>query len=246
MKYNQENAMDYFEKYGEQIEDFLAVCRKLGESLFVTSHGGNLAWKLEENLILITPTKLNKGEITRKDLVFIDMDGRKVEGVQKPTGETPIYLGFFRERHDVRSVIHCHPPYTTAFTITEEKNWLMCPILPETVIEVGPVPLVPYAEPLTGDLADNFLPFLRKYNAFLMENHGLVIMSPESIKRTMQLVEILEMTSLSLLQALAIGDVKEISKEEIGNLDNTMQTRNLPLFGAPGENKSLLDLYYED
>jgi ribulose-5-phosphate 4-epimerase/fuculose-1-phosphate aldolase len=96
MKYNQENAMDYFEKYGEQIEDFLAVCRKLGESLFVTSHGGNLAWKLEENLILITPTKLNKGEITRKDLVFIDMDGRKVEGVQKPTGETPIYLGFFR------------------------------------------------------------------------------------------------------------------------------------------------------
>jgi L-fuculose-phosphate aldolase len=122
----------------------------------------------------------------------------------------------------------------------------MCPILPETVIEVGPVPLVPYAEPLTGDLADNFLPFLRKYNAFLMENHGLVIMSPESIKRTMQLVEILEMTSLSLLQALAIGDVKEISKEEIGNLDNTMQTRNLPLFGAPGENKSLLDLYYED
>jgi L-fuculose-phosphate aldolase len=236
--------MDYAKKYGEQIGDFLAVCRKLSVSLYVTSHGGNLAWKLEENLILITPTKLNKGEIARKDLVFIDMDGRKVEGVQKPTGETPMYLRFFRERPDIRSVIHCHPPHTTAFAITEEKNWLMCPVLPETVIEVGPVPLVPYAEPLTGDLADNFLPFLRKYNAFLMENHGLVIMSPESINRTMQLVEILEMTSQSLLDALAIGNVKEISKEDIGNLDNTMRTRNLPLFGAPGENKSLLDLYY--
>jgi L-fuculose-phosphate aldolase len=243
MKKCQGRAMGYYEEYGARIVDFLEVCRKLGESLYVTSHGGNLAWKLDENLILVTPTKLNKGEIARKDLVFIDMEGRKVEGVHKPTGETPMYLGFFRERPDVRSVIHCHPPYSTAFAITVEKNWLMRPILPETVVEVGPVPLVPYAEPLTGDLADNFLPFLRKYNAFLMENHGLVLMSPGSIKRTMQLVEILEMTSLTLLGALAIGDVKEISKEELGNLDTTMQTRNLPLFGAPGENKSLLDLY---
>ncbi len=246
MKDNQGRAMGYFEKYNKQIVDFLSVCKKLGESLYVTSHGGNLAWKLEENLILITPTKLNKGEIAQKDLIFIDMDGRKVEGVRKPTGETPMYLGFFRERPDIRSVIHCHPPYTTTFAITEEKNWLMCPILPETVIEVGPVPLIPYAEPLTEDLAHNFLPFLQKYNAFLMENHGLVIMSPETIKRTMQLVEILEMTSLSIFQALAIGNVKEISKEEIGNLDNTMQTRNLPMFGAPGINKSLMDLYYRD
>ena len=43
----------------------------------------------------------------------------------------------------------------------------------ETVVEVGPVPIVPFGEPLTQELADNFKPYLQKYNTFLMENHGL-------------------------------------------------------------------------
>ena len=41
---------------------------------YVTGYGGNLAWKLEEDVIL-TPTKMNKGDITPKDLVFINRAG---------------------------------------------------------------------------------------------------------------------------------------------------------------------------
>jgi len=237
--------MSYAEKYEQQMTEFLRVCGRLSENMYVTSHGGNLAWRLEENLILITPTKLNKGNIRMEDLVFIDLNGKRVEGSRKPTGETPMYLNFFRKRQDITSVIHCHPPYTNAFAVTKGTNWLMRPTFPETSTEVGPVPVVPYGEPLTQKLADNFLPFLRKYNAFLMENHGLVIMSPDSIYRTLELIEILEVTSQSLVAALSFGEIREISREDVQNLDNTMRTRKLPLFGAPGENKSLVDLYFD-
>jgi L-fuculose-phosphate aldolase len=68
--------------------------------------------------------------------------------------------------------------------ISSGENWLMRPIFPETTIEVGPVPIVPYAEPLTERLAENFVPFLPKYNSFLMQSHGLVTMSRGSIKET--------------------------------------------------------------
>jgi L-fuculose-phosphate aldolase len=237
--------MSYAEKYEQQMKEFLHVCGRLSENMYVTSHGGNLAWRLEENLILITPTKLNKGSITFEDLVFIDMKGERVEGERKATGETPMYLNFFRHRPDIASVIHCHPPYTNAFTITRGKNWLMRPTFPETTTEVGPVPVVPYGEPLTQKLADNFLPFLKRYNAFLMESHGLVIMSPEGIFRTLELIEILEVTAQTLVAALSFGDIKEISRRDVQDLDNTMRTRNLPLFGAPGEVASLVDLYFE-
>ena len=54
----------------------------------------------------------------------------------------------------------------------------MRPLFPETTIEIGPVPVVPYAEPLTEELAENFAPFLPRYNSFIMENHGLVTMTP--------------------------------------------------------------------
>ena len=238
--------MNYISIYKHKIDIFVKVCAKLSRERYVTGNGGNLAWKLEDDLILISPTQLNKGDITEADVTFITTQGVKVEGEREPSGETPMHLNFFKERPDITSVIHCHPSWTNSFAISKEENWLMHPIFPETTTEVGPVPLVPYAEPLTQDLADNFLPFIRKYNAFLMENHGLVVMSPLDIEWTFQLVELLEMSSLSIVQALKLGSIKELSKEDLMNLDNLMKTRNLPMFGAPGLNESLVDLYFPD
>jgi len=238
--------MSYLQKYSNEVRDFLKVCKSLADRMYVTSQGGNLSVKLEENLVLITPTCVTKCDVTESDVVFIDLEGNIVEGTRKPTGEVPMYLNFYRDRPDIKSVIHCHPPYTNTFTILKGTNWLMRPIYPETVAEVGPVPVVPYGEPLTQKLADNFAPFIKKYNAFLMENHGLTILSSADIVRTLQLVDILEVSSISILQALAIGELKELTREDVQNLENTMKTRNLPMIGLPGLNTSMVDLYFPE
>ena len=106
------------EKYSTEVAIFLRVCEKLASRLFVTSCGGNLAWKLEEDLLLTTPTKMNKGDILPEDLVFINMEGKVIEGSRRPTGETPMYLKFFHVRKDIVSVIHSHPPAVCAFAIS--------------------------------------------------------------------------------------------------------------------------------
>jgi len=236
--------MSYLQKYSDEVRDFTMVCKRLADRMYVTSQGGNLSYKLEDNLVLISPTCVCKSDISEMDVVFIDLEGRTVEGKRKPTGEVPMYLNFYRDRPDIKSVIHCHPPYTNTFAILKGTNWLMRPVFPETVAEVGPVPLVPYGEPLTQRLADNFAPYVKKYNAFLMENHGLTVLSPADICRTMQLVDILEVSAISMLQALAVGQIKELTPEDVQNLENTMRTRNLPMIGAPGVNKSMVDLYF--
>ncbi len=235
--------MSLYKKYEEQIKKFVAVCNKLSERMYVTGYGGNCAWKLDDETILITPTMMNKGDIRFNDVVFIGLDGKKLEGEKRPTGETPMYVNFFRERPDIQSVVHCHPTYTNSFAITRGKNWLMRPLFPETITEVGPVPVVPYGEPLTQRLADNFLPYLKKYNAFLMENHGLVIMSRLDIEWTMMNTELLEMTSMHILHALPLGDIKEISRADVKNMDNIMRSRNLPFMGADGVHNSLDEVY---
>ncbi len=236
--------MKLVDKYADQVDQFIEVCGRLAQNLYVTSAGGNLAWKLEDNLLLITPTKMNKGDICSGDVVFIDLKGNVVEGTRRPTGETPMYLKFFNLRADIVSVIHCHPPSTCALAIVKGKNWLMEPLFPETTIEVGPVPVVPYAEPITEKLADNFVPFLSKYNSFLMENHGLVSMTRGSIRETVMNIEILEMTAKSVILALQVGEVKVLDRQAVRDLSNTMRTRSLPLMGAPGVNRSLEDLYF--
>lgn len=238
--------MKLFEKYKKEVATFVKVCRRLAYNMYVTGYGGNLAWKLEEELVLITPTQMNKGDITADDVVFLNRSGDTVEGNRRPTGEKPMYLKFFSDRPDVVSIIHCHPPFVCAMAIMKGENWLERPFYPEMVTEIGPVPVVPYAEPLTEELAQNFSPFIMKYNSFIMENHGLVTMSRGDIYWTLLNVELLEVSARSLLMALQVGDVKELSKEAVAKLSNVMKTRDLPLFGAPGTNNSLVEMYFPE
>ena len=49
-----------------------------------------------------------------------------------------------------------------------------------------------------------------------------------------------------LTAAATLGKMKEISVEDVRNLDNIMSRRGLPMFGKPGVNKSLIDLYYPE
>jgi L-fuculose-phosphate aldolase len=237
--------MSLQEKYKQEIQQFVKVCHRLAKNMFVTGYGGNLAWKLEDDLILITPTQMNKADIKRKDVVFVNTKGEVIAGVRRPTGELPMYLKFFKERPDITSVVHCHPPHVCAMAISTAKNWLMRPLYPETTTEIGPVPVVPYAQPLTEKLAQAFSPFLQKYNSFIMANHGLVIMSRGDILWTAMNTEVLESTTQSIILALQAGAIKELSKQEVADLGQVMLERNLPLFGAPGVHACLEELYFE-
>lgn len=239
--------MSLLKTHQKELKIFLKACHRLAANMYVTGYGGNLAWKVEDDIIMITPTMMNKGDIQAEDIVFIDPDGGILEGKHNPTGEKWMYLKFFSERPDIKSVIHCHAPNVGAFAIIDGENWLMKPFFPETTHEVGPVPVVPYAEPITQKLADNFSPFLHKYNSFLMENHGLVSMSPDSLEWTLMNVELLEITAYSILKALSVGQpLKTLSFNDVKDLDNVMKKRNCPMFGAPGVHNSLVDLWFPD
>ena len=79
-----------------------------------------------------------------------------------------------------------------------------------------------------------------------MQNHGLVTVSRGDIQHTRLNVELLEATTKSILIALVAGDIHELDYNAVAQLGNTMKTRNLPLFGAPGVNNSLAELYFPD
>jgi hypothetical protein len=68
-------------------------------------------------------------------------------------------------------------------------------------------------------------------------------MTGEGIKETRMKVELLEMSTRSILLAMQAGKINELNREAVRNFSNTIRTLDLPLFGAPGVNKSLEDLY---
>jgi L-fuculose-phosphate aldolase len=231
-------------KYEAEIKELARAANRLAEVGFVTSQGGNLSLRVDDDVLLITPTKVAKIAITFEDICAVDMNGKVLyakEG-RKPTGEWPFHVRIMNKRPDVKGVVHAHPPILTGFAIAG-GDWLQKPFLPEPVIEVGPMIMVPYAEPLSEQLAMNFDAVIEKSNGFLMENHGAVMVSPEGVWRAIEFLEMMEAAAKSILVAKMLGNPKPIPPEDVKNLENVIRIRNMPMPGLPGVVKSLNDIF---
>jgi hypothetical protein len=76
-----------------------------------------------------------------------------------------------------------------------------------------------------------------------MKNHGVMILSSEGIERALDLLEMAEATAISIITALRIGKINEISKESLIDLENVIIKRSLPIPGDPRYIKRLSELY---
>lgn len=139
---------------------------------WVAANDGNISIRLDENRILCTPTGVCKGRMRPEDLIVCDMQGTKVEGRLERTSEILMHLTIYQMRADVKSVMHAHPATATAFATAGRS--LNLALLPEVVIGLGCVPLADYGLPGTPALSDSMMPFIPKYDAILMGNHGVV------------------------------------------------------------------------
>ncbi len=231
-------------RFTQEIEEVVYVCHKLGELQYVSSHGGNLAFKIDNNHILITPTKVYKGDIEFDDILIIDLKGEILSATnnRKPTGEAFMYLRFFKKRPDLKGLIHSHPPILTGFALTDDHT-LELPLLPETLLEVGPILPVEYTEPVSMRLAKAFDKVIDRSNAFLMKNHGVMIGNSSGPKRALELLQMIELQAYSVLVAKMLGKINTIPKEEITNLQKTLASRNLPIPGNPLKIKKLNQLF---
>ncbi len=235
---------DLQKKYRAQIEELTEAARRLGALGYVASHGGNLSYKVNDDVILITPTKVVKRKMTFDDIVAVRADGSTlaVTPGRKPTGETPVHARLYRQRPDINALVHAHPPVLTGLSMTG-SDILARPILPEVIIEVGPILMVNYAEPISEALAAEFDAVVAKSNAWLMKNHGMMIASSEGVGRALELLVMTEAMTVGVAAGLAAGKIDEISTKDVEDLEKTISTRNLPRPGDPRVIKKLTDLY---
>ena len=130
------------------------------------------AIRISENEVLCTPTMISKGFMKPDDLCIVDMQGNQLSGRRKRTSEMLLHLAIMKERPDVKSVVHCHPPHATAFAVAREPI-PQC-VLPEVEVFLGDVPITKYETPGGQAFADTVLPFVKKSNVIILANHGTV------------------------------------------------------------------------
>lgn len=232
------------EQYAQQIEALVGACHRCAELNYVTSSGGNLSMRVDENRLLITPTKTLKRKMKFEDICLIDLDGNVLyaRDGKKPTGEWPFHTRIMKKRPDVRGIVHAHPPYLTGFAIAG-IDLLEQPLLPEPIIEVGPIRMVPYETPLSDALSRQFDAVIELTNGFLMENHGALFCSPVGIEDAVELLNMAECMAQSALVAKLLGNAKAIPDAFVKQMDGVIQQRSLKMPGADGKFQSATELY---
>ena len=142
-----------------------------------TMSGGNLSIRDTQGNIWITPAGIDKGTLTRKDIICVHPDG-SCEGPHKPSSELPFHESVYRMRPDLNAVLHAHPPALVAFSIVRKLPDL--DLIPSVRHICEQMKIAKYAIPGSEALgAEIGKVFAQGCDAALLENHGVCIGAPD-------------------------------------------------------------------
>jgi len=192
-------------------QDICEIGRRIYAKGFAAANDGNISVKISDNEILCTPTMHCKGFLQPEDIATVDMTGKQIAGRKKRSSEAMLHLEIYKQRADIKSVVHCHPPHATAFAVAHEPI-PQC-VLPEVEVFLGDIPITKYETPGGQAFADTIIPFVHKTNIMLLANHGTVSYG-ENVERAYWWTEILDAYCRILLLSHQLGRVSYVGEQK--------------------------------
>jgi len=194
---------------------------RLGASFFqrgyATGSAGNLSLLLDDGTLLATPTGSCLGELDAQRLSKVTLQGGWIAG-DKPSKEIAFHRALYLNNPDCRAVVHLHSHYLTALSCLQNLDSQNCirPFTPYVVMRVGDVPVVPYYKPGDARLAEDLALLAPRYRAFLLANHGPVVVG-KSLQEAADNTEELEETA-RLMFTLGDRAIRYLTADEVAEL----------------------------
>jgi L-fuculose-phosphate aldolase len=191
-----------------------------------TTSGGNLSILDDNGDIWITPGGVDKGSLTRKDIVCVKSDGTIV-GNHKPSSEYLFHKKVYEARPDIKAVLHAHPPALVAFSIVRKIP--NTKLIPNVHLVCGQVGMAKYGLPGSLDLGEKIAEvFKQGINTVVLENHGIVV-GAKTLFRAFKSFETLDFCARLEIDANKIGAPNALTEEEI-QLSETKRELNMSDF----------------
>ena len=204
-------------------EQITVIIGRIYRSGMTTTSGGNVSIMDDNGDMWITPSAIDKGSLTEKDIICVKADGTII-GPHKPSSEYPFHKAIYQMRPGMRAVIHAHPPALVSFSIVHKIP--NTNIIPQARRICGKIGFAPYACPGSQELGKKIATEFRNhpdYKAVIMENHGVVLCG-EDLMDAYQRFETLELCARTELNAKVLGDPTYLTDEQIGRHDASLPT----------------------
>lgn len=193
-------------------DQLVMIMNRIYQYGMTTTSGGNLSIMDDNGDVWITPSGIDKGSLTRLDMIQIKPDGTQI-GLHRPSVELPLHTQIYKIRPDLRAVLHAHPPTMIAFSLVRQVPNLN--LVPDVLKICGEVGVAEYAVPGSSLLGENIARrFAEGFNTVLMENHGCVIGSKDLFSAFMAF-ETLDFSGRLEIDALKLGKPRPLTREQL-------------------------------
>ena len=199
----------------------MRICRLLWERGYVAAADGNVSVRLGPDRLLTTPSGLSKGFLLPEQLVVTDLQGAKLAAQAggacglEPSSEIRVHCEAYRQRADIRAVIHAHPVAAVACSLAGIS--LAEPVLPEVLLDLGAIPTTRYASPASEEGPEVMRDLIREHDALILDRHGSVTVGRDLWDAYLRL-ERLEHAASILLAARQVGEVSPLPPAEVERL----------------------------
>lgn len=209
----------------------LDIGKRMYDRAFVAANDGNISVRVSANEVWATPTGVSKGFMKKDMLVKVDLEGNVIKGNCKPSSELKMHLRAYRENENIKAVVHAHPLVCTAFSIAGIE--LDSPILAESVITLGNVPITPYAELGSKEVPDRIAPYCNTHNGVILANHGVVTWADDPYKAYYLLESMENYANIVMLTDKILGRQNKLSDEEVLRLVAQREKFGFRMGGMP-------------
>lgn len=180
-------------------QSVVEISRKLADRGYFAATGGNLALRIDDEHMAVTPSATDYQRMEAADVCVLRLDDlRKVEGERKPSVETGMHAQVLRARRDCHASVHTHQPAASACTLLGKAL-----VVDDRRRELlgTKVPVVGYAPSGTSWLSNKLRRALRPdVNAYLLRTHGAICCGV-SIEAALQAIVALEALAQEQLRA---------------------------------------------
>jgi L-fuculose-phosphate aldolase len=200
----------------EHRQEMVAIGRKMYQKGYVAATDGNISVQMDDGRILISPSGSCLGEMRAEEPVAVEPDGTTRDPSRRPSSELPMHLEVYRQRTDVKAVIHAHPPLATAFTVAG-ISLAQC-VIPEVVLTMGTIPTARYATPSSEAGREAVRDLIRGHDALILDRHGTLTVGRDLISAYYKLEKV-EHAAQVTLAARQLGNVRTLPPEEVRRLE---------------------------
>jgi len=224
-----EEEIELSRKYGKRLATFkpvhhtsierelrrniVKVAHRAYDHLLMTSTGGTVSARVDENSFLITPTGVDRLYLDIDDIVLI-RDGQR-ERRKRPSRAARLHQAIYEAHPAIGAIITAHSPAVTAYSITGQP--FDTRTIPESYIVLRDIPLVPYGEQFGG--GKKIAKRLSADVPVLLLQNDAILTTGATITQAFDRLEVADFSARAVIDTLAIGKLVPIGAEEVKEIE---------------------------